>query len=147
QVRFVDVAGGDTVAVRFDRPPNLAPAPAAVAFAAAPAAAPAPAPAVVAGTVLARPGAPAPARPARATSALVASWVATGVLGAGTGVSGALALSASHDLEQQRSQYPANYNELQSAQSDAHRWSLISDGLLIGTVVAAAVSAYLTLTR
>jgi hypothetical protein len=136
QVRFVDVPGGDTIAVRFEGTPKLA----------ATSSAGPPPPAAVAVTVpSARPVAPAPARRAHATP--WAGWIATGLLGAGAGVSGGLALSASRDLEQQRSGYPARYDDLQSAQSDARRWALISDGLLIGTVVVAAVTAYLTLAR
>ena len=131
RVRLVDVPGGETVGVSFERSP---PKP---AMAAGP-----PAPSLALGLAT-EPG----ARPARraASGARLAAWVVTGLLGAGAGVSGGFALSASRTLEQQRNAYPARYDDLQQAQSDAHRWALITDGLLLGAAVAAGVSLYLTL--
>jgi hypothetical protein len=133
RVRLVDVPGGETVGVSFER---SAPKPATGMTAGAPASS-------LALGLVQQPGVKSGRRAASSTP--WPGWIVSGLLGAGAGVSGGFALSASRTLEQQRNAYPVRYDDLQRAQSDARRWALITDGLLIGTAVAAAVSLYLTL--
>jgi len=133
EVRFVDVAGGATVEVRFDRPPRrLAPAESAGAAAA--------------GLVrVAGDGRAGSAVRPRARSSPWPGWVISGLLAAGAGVAGGVALSDARALERQRASYPASYDDLQRTQADAHRWALVTDGLLIGTGLALLVTTWLTL--
>jgi len=132
--RLVEVAGEETLTVTIAVPlPALPPPPAA----AAPVAPPRP---------LVAQKARAPHEPARKrTWPVVVSWTATGLLAAGTGAAGLLALRDSRDLRDLRESYPVSYEELAAAQHKTRNSALVADGLLAGTVLMAALSLYVTL--
>ena len=127
--RVVEVAGMDTATVEVQlaladptAPPTRAEP---VVVAAAPTAAP---------------------REARAPTP-VFPWIATGVLAAGAGTTGALALWSSSDLEKKRGQVPADEADLDRRSRRTRGLAIATDVLLGATVVAAGVATYLTITR
>jgi hypothetical protein len=74
-------------------------------------------------------------------------WVITGVLAAAAGVTGGLALWSSNDLKDKRSEIPgADPDELDRKSTRTKRFALATDLLLGGTIVAAGVATYFTLT-
>jgi hypothetical protein len=75
----------------------------------------------------------------------VVSWTATGLLAAGAGAAGLLALRESRDLRDLRESYPVSYDELFAAQHKTRNSALVADGLLAGTVLMTALSLYVTL--
>jgi hypothetical protein len=74
------------------------------------------------------------------------SWAAAGVLAGGAAVTGSMALSASRDLQQRREGYPLAPGDLDAPQRRARTLALVTDGLLLGTLVMTAVSTYLSVT-
>jgi hypothetical protein len=88
------------------------------------------------------PKAPPPPPPAR--SVPIVPWVVTGVLAAGTAVTGVLALDASGRLKSLRAEPNPSASDLSSRSDAAKTWALTSDILLAGTAVAAGVAIYLT---
>lgn len=131
--RVVEVAGEETVTVSLALPvPRPSPHPVAAVAPPAPS------------FVRQRPR-PAPAPPPRKRQwPAVLGWTATGLLAAGTAVTGVMALSSSRDLQQLRSDYPASLDELEAAQRRTRRTALLADGLLAGTALCAALSLYLS---
>ena len=93
-----------------------------------------------------RPDPTPPAASARAARTTWISWAATGVLAGSAAVTGSLALSASRDLQQRRDAYPLAPGDLDAPQSRARTLALVTDGLLVGTLVMTALSTYLTAT-
>jgi hypothetical protein len=75
------------------------------------------------------------------------AWIATGVLAAGAGTTGALALWSSADLKKARESLPAKPDDLDNRSRRTRRLALTTDILLGATVVAAGVATVLTLTR
>jgi hypothetical protein len=125
-----------------DEPPPPAPKPIAVALPAAlpPVEVRPSAPAV---TLVAQPSAPAPARTLR--RAPLATWVATGALAAGAAVTGIIAYRESRSLDTALERYPADQDDLESARQSVRTYSLVTDGLLVGTALMGALSLYLSL--
>lgn len=72
-------------------------------------------------------------------------WGITAALAAGTAVSGVLALNAASSYDSKVSTLGVSSSDVSSAYRTTRVWSLTSDGLLIGTVIAAGVSFYLTI--
>jgi len=72
-------------------------------------------------------------------------WSSAGVLGAGTAVFGALALSAAADLKTKRGTDGETRSELDAASSKAKTMALVTDALGVATVLAAGAAVYLTL--
>jgi hypothetical protein len=75
-----------------------------------------------------------------------AGWAVTGALAAGAVVTGVLALSASSELETQRSQMGATRETLDAQSSKVGTLALVSDILTGCAVVAGGVSLYFTVT-
>jgi len=75
------------------------------------------------------------------------AWTITGALGVGAAVTGILALGASNDLKNKRSQPDANRKDLDDGSSRTKTLALVSDLLLVGTVVVGGVSIYLTVSE
>ena len=134
--RVVDVAGGDRLDVAVDLA-ERAPEPPVVV------------PVVADGRV--RPASPAvPLPPAEAPPpSRTPFWiglVTTGVLGVGTGVTGALALSAKSDLDATANRFPVSPDDVDSAQSKVRTFSTVTDILLVSTIVAAGITTVLYFT-
>jgi PEGA domain len=91
--------------------------------------------------------APPPQEQARPGHAPTLAWVATGVLAAGAGTTGALALWSSADLKEKRESLPADVADLESRSRRTRRLALATDILIGATAVAAGVATVLTLTR
>jgi hypothetical protein len=72
------------------------------------------------------------------------AWVATGLCGAGALTSGLLANRWDRDLRDQRASYPVTRDQLASQQSKVRTAGWVTDGLIVGTAVLAAVSLTLT---
>ncbi|MCS6898541.1 MAG: PEGA domain-containing protein [Myxococcales bacterium] len=75
------------------------------------------------------------------------AWTITGAFGVGTAVTGILALGASNDLKNKRSQPDVNRKELDDGSSRTKNLALVSDLLLVGTAIAGGVSIYLTVSE
>ena len=132
QVRTVDVAGGDKLDVTVELTEPLS---ATVVAPVAP---------------QARPSTPTiepPLEPARRSRGpFWTGLVATGVLAAGTTVTGVLALSAKSDLDSTANRFPLSAGDLDSAQGKVRTLSTATDVLLVSTVVAAGVTTLLFFT-
>jgi hypothetical protein len=115
-------------------PPPAAPAPALVA-AITPRAEPA-------ATVVA-PITTAPA-PGRKWKFPWKAWTLTGLLAGGAVATGVVAWQSQHDLDGQRTMFPADYDEIDYQMRKTRGFALASDGLLVGTAIMAAISLYLT---
>jgi hypothetical protein len=140
QIReVVTVAGGESVKVVLRFP--TAEAPTAPGPALPP---PAPPPTTA-------PSKPSPVEPKVESSntGLWLGWTATGLLAAGTVVTGVLALSASDDLEAERTSYASNAGAKRDALDDAadraERLGLVTDILGAAALVAGGVTLYATL--
>jgi hypothetical protein len=72
-------------------------------------------------------------------------WIATGVLAAGAGAFGYLALSQSSKLESDLTQPNADPDALDSRSSRTKTFGLVADGLAISAVVVGAISLYYTI--
>ncbi|HEX4446990.1 MAG TPA: tetratricopeptide repeat protein [Polyangiaceae bacterium] len=131
--RFVDVTAGDhaTVVLEFLTPqaatgpaPSLAPAPAV--------------------TEVSR-QATLPPPPASHPGKWIA-WGATALLGAGTAVTGVLALAANSRLSDRLDTFPGDPDGINSARTQAKTFGVVSDALLGATVVAGVIAIVLTAT-
>jgi hypothetical protein len=123
-------------------PPAPAPKPAvAVQLAAPPPVEPSPSPSGA--LVLTQPSPPAPARSGRRVP--WATWVATGALAAGAAVTGVIAYRESRELDSALERYPADSDDLEGARQNVRMYSLVTDGLLVGTALLGALSIYLSL--
>ncbi|MFE8600447.1 PEGA domain-containing protein [Archangium violaceum] len=131
--RTVDVAGRDTANVALELVSTSAPQPAAL----------------VAEAPVTKPTVPGSSSEVASTGQRgfpLVPWIATGGLAVASGVTGVLALSASNDLRKQREAFGATRTQLDEASQKTRTLALTSDVLLGATVVAAGVSAFLTLT-
>ena len=72
------------------------------------------------------------------------SWTLTGVLAAGAATTGAIALMAKRDLDQQLAVFPGDADEIDYDRRRTRGFALATDGLLLGTAVMTAISLYLT---
>lgn len=118
--RFVEVAAGDTADVALSLAPLGGPAN--------------------------RPAAAGPAEPGGVDLVKV-GWVTTGVLAAGTVATGIWAYVASRQLDDARHKFPADAAELDSKSSRAGTLAIVADVVGAATVVAAAITVKLTLSR
>jgi hypothetical protein len=75
----------------------------------------------------------------------VVPWLITGALGAGAVVTGVLAVSARNDLATQQATFGTSRADLDSSQSKAQTFGIVTDVLLVGTLVGAAVSSFFTI--
>ena len=73
------------------------------------------------------------------------AWTFTGVATVATGIAGLVAYEASNSLKDLRQSYPVSRDELDAKQRWTRSAGWVTDGLLAGTAVLAAVSIYLTL--
>jgi hypothetical protein len=88
------------------------------------------------------------ARSVPAGRAPVAPWLMTGALAVAAGASGALALWSSSDLKKRRDQFGvAQKGDLSSKADRTRNLALLTDILLGGTLLAAGVSTFLTVSR
>jgi hypothetical protein len=131
QVRFVDIAGGDTVALHVTVETDDGEDPFDEALPAR--------------TVDAH----APASPpvGHTSGSVGLAWTFTGVMAASTVVAGVVAYRASKDLQDARQTYPVTGDELDNKRHTARVAGWVTDGLLAGTAVLATVSLYLTIGR
>jgi hypothetical protein len=126
--RVMEVAGMDSVTVNLQlaplgaRPPSDPVQPALVASAPA-----------------------GPAKQADSGHGATVAWIFTGVLAAGAGTTGALALWSSSDLKKRRDQVPADAADLANRSLRTRRLALATDILIGGSVVVAGVATVLSL--
>ncbi len=80
------------------------------------------------------------------SNAAIIGWGVTGGLLVGAGVTGFLALRASSNLKDMR-ESPATRDDLDSAQRKVRIFSVVTDVLLGGALIAGGVSIYLTLDK
>jgi hypothetical protein len=72
-------------------------------------------------------------------------WISLGavvVLGGTTGVAGALALGANHDLDQELNRFPARRDGIDSARHKVRTMAALTDGFGAATIVAAGTAIY-----
>jgi hypothetical protein len=81
----------------------------------------------------------------RRTAAIV-GWVVTGVLAAGVGVTGILALQSSKNLTNARDAFPADKSTVQGDASTTTGLSVTTDALGVATLAMGALSIYWTAT-
>lgn len=74
----------------------------------------------------------------------VVAWSITGVLGVATGIFGAIALGNDSDLQTIKSKGDPDATELESKADSTTTTALVSDIFLVGTVIGAGVSIFLT---
>ncbi len=72
-------------------------------------------------------------------------WVLTGVLGGGAVVTGILAVNARNDFGEGRAKFGASPGALDDDRSRAQTFGYVTDGLIVGTVIAAGFSTYFTI--
>ncbi|MBI2391581.1 MAG: hypothetical protein HYV09_18480 [Deltaproteobacteria bacterium] len=72
------------------------------------------------------------------------AWGVTGALAAGAAITGVIALSSSSSLRDQRDTPNVSRDDLDAASSRTKTWAVVTDVLLVGTVVSAGVSTWLT---
>jgi len=132
--QFADVAAGDQVKVTIALPSIAAAAPAPKE---APSASGEPTPAG------APPPAPAPP-PGRSDSLAWIPWTATGVLAAGTAVTGVLTLTSKSSLSTDLATFPGNPSAIDADRSHAKTFSVASDVLLAATAVSLGAALYVT---
>lgn len=82
----------------------------------------------------------------KSSIAPVIGWATTGVLAVGAVACGIVALNAEKDLDERKNtEVGGGPDAFEDDASKVKTWSIASDGLAIGAVVAAGVSLYLTL--
>lgn len=122
--RVITVAGSDTVTVKLELADPKAPV------------------ATATPTETKKPDAPKTPEAKREIPWL--AWGVTGAFAAGAAVSGVLTLSASSKLKSDRDTPNVSRDDLDSASSRVKTWALVTDVFLVGTVVSAGVSTWLT---
>jgi tetratricopeptide (TPR) repeat protein len=87
-----------------------------------------------------------PAPPAHGSSALrTLGWIGTGMLAAGAGAAGVLALKASSDLQNARNTYPVTPATLQADADHTRTYSVLADSLTAAAVVVGSITLVATL--
>lgn len=124
--KVLTVAGSDAVTVKLelDEPKTAAPATSTTTLT----------------TTTPRPT--EPSEPSRQVPWL--AWGVTGVLAVGAGTFGILALTSSSDLADKRATPNTSRDDLDAASSRTKTFAIVTDVLIVGTLAAAGVSAYLT---
>lgn len=120
--RFIDVAGADNLTVKLslpaaasDVPPELSTLPPPVPM------------------------------PAKSGSTLrIVGWSATGVLAAGAGVSGVLAIEESKQLAESRNSYPTSSETLKHEAGLTGTYSILADSLAAAAVVVGGITLFST---
>jgi hypothetical protein len=135
--KYVDVAAGDRTKIVFEFPTPQSPPPPVVVQA------PAPAPRPV--TKAVSPSSVPPSSPPQSRSLAWIPWVITGTLGAGTAVTGALALNAKSSFDNELATFSGDSKGIEDARSRAKTFALASDVLLGATAVSLGVALYVTL--
>jgi hypothetical protein len=87
---------------------------------------------------------PIPVKPEEPPSFPVVPWIVTGALGGGAAVVGVLAVGARDQHQDKKATFGVTRAELESADTKARTLSYVTDGLLVGTVLFAGLSTYLT---
>ena len=123
-VRVVTVAGSDTLTVKLELADPKAAAPVATAETKKPE--------------------PPPKPPAEKHDVPWLAWGITGAFAASAAVTGVVALTSASSLRDQRDTPNASRDDLDAASSRTKTWALVTDVLLVGTVVSAGVSTWLT---
>ena len=72
-------------------------------------------------------------------------WAITAVLGGGAAVTGVLAVKQRNDFEEKQATFGVNPSELEDKRSNAQTLGIVTDVLLVGTVIAAGFSTYFTI--
>ena len=72
------------------------------------------------------------------------AWTLTGLLAGGAAVTGVMAYTSKSELDNQRSRFPSDANEIDYYTRRTNGFALATDGLLIGTSIMTAISFYLT---
>jgi hypothetical protein len=78
-------------------------------------------------------------------TAAVIGWMATGVLGAGVGVTGFLALQSSRQLASARNAFPADKETVERDASNTTALAVTTDALGVATIVMGVLSMYWTM--
>lgn len=86
----------------------------------------------------------APAAPPPKREIPWVAWGVTGAFAAGAAITGVITLSSSASLREQRDTPNVSRDDLDAASSRTRTWAVITDVLLVGTVVSAGVSTWLT---
>jgi hypothetical protein len=102
-----------------------------------------PPPAPVAEPVAEAPVPPKPPPPKRSTP--IVPWAITGVLAAGTIVSGVLAYTSYSSYQDKREEFPVKRAELDEAQGTARTYFVLTGILGAATVLSAGVAGYFTI--
>jgi ribosomal protein L29 len=128
QTRVIDIAGTDIADVNFDitKPTNDNPPPNK--------------------DTDKQPDGTLTPKPAKESSVPWVPWAITGVLAVGTGITGVLALGAQSNLSDERKSTTATRSKLDDAQSKTKTLALVTDVLLVSTVIMGGISIYLTAT-
>jgi hypothetical protein len=88
-----------------------------------------------------------PPTDSRRSTLLTVGWIGTGVLTAGTVVTGILALSSSSKLKDDRNAFPANASNIKSDHDNSQTMAVVTDILGGAAIVLGGVSLYFTLVK
>jgi len=72
-------------------------------------------------------------------------WAITALLGGGATVTGILAVNQRNDFEKEQAKFGADQSTLEDKRSNAQTLGIVTDVLLVGTVISAGISTYLTI--
>lgn len=72
-------------------------------------------------------------------------WGVTGILGGAAAVTGTLAVGARNDLGEARAEFNPDRAAIDDHESKAKTFGLVTDGLLVGTVLAGGFATYFTI--
>lgn len=72
-------------------------------------------------------------------------WAITALLGGGAAVTGVLAVNQRNDFEEKQATFGVNPSELEDKRSNAQTLGIVTDVLLVGTLVSAGIATYFTI--
>lgn len=124
-VKWVEVAAGDTLPVALTAAPAVAPV--------------APPPSTT--------PPPPPPEKKSGNGLIIAGWIGTGALFAGTVITGILATSEAGKLSDAKKQVPGNQSDIDSKASSTKTLALVTDILGASTIILGGVTLYFTLTH
>jgi len=124
--RFIDVAAADNVTVRLSLPAATTDVPPELSTL------PPPAPPSV------------PPRTSSGATLRIVGWSATGVLAAGAGVSGVLALQEAGQLSKSRNTYPTTDDVLKNESRLTSTYSILADSLTAAAIVVGGITLFST---